>query len=144
MLCPYSGERMMRSIILISLLSSMAGSAVAGVYECNLQGKTIFQSKPCTGHIGVTVGERIKENEAKNETRPKYQAEYSYYYDTLPKPVIGMSLKEAEKTQWGRPSRVSKSTSTRDAIETWYFAGESYYDRKELRFRNGYLIEVRE
>ncbi|TXJ08558.1 MAG: DUF4124 domain-containing protein [Acinetobacter sp.] len=130
-------------IILFSLLL-LGTSAYAEVYQCQVNGKTIFQSKPCSGNLGTTVGERIKENEAKNEGRPKYEAEYRHYYDSLPNPVIGMTTKEAEKTKWGRPYNIYKSKYLKDTTETWYFRNDDYYQRRELKFRNGQLIEIRE
>lgn len=131
-------------VILFSFLL-LGTSAYAEVYQCQVNGKTLFQSKPCSGTLGITVGDRIKENEAKNEGRPKYEAEYRHYYDSLPSPVIGMSTKDAEKTKWGRPDNIYKSRSSRNNTETWYFRNKDvYYDRRELVFRDGKLAEIRE
>lgn len=51
----------MRYLLSIALLILAQNSFAAEVYTCNINGKTVYQGKPCKG-TGKTAADRVREN----------------------------------------------------------------------------------
>ena len=57
----------MKNIFLVALLGLTASSTFAGVYECTVNGKTSFQSKPCS-HATVAEAKTLNSQSIRTET----------------------------------------------------------------------------
>lgn len=63
---------MIKYLLSISILLLTQNTLSAEVYTCTVNGKTVYQGKPCKG-TGKTVGQLMMENDAKY--REQYKAE---------------------------------------------------------------------
>ncbi|MEO3355780.1 hypothetical protein [Acinetobacter haemolyticus] len=130
----------MRKILLMGLVLVTALSANAQVHQCKVNGSVVFQDKPCAG-TGKTIGDKIREERNNVDTRTSTQNIRDQYL-AKPEPYIGMTVAEAEKSRWGLPSKVNRTTTATGVNEQWVFRRSS--GDKYLYFRGGKLTSISE
>ncbi|UTO20610.1 hypothetical protein NGC85_05880 [Acinetobacter sp. Z1] len=126
--------------LLIIVFLSLPTFANAGVYQCKVGGSLVYQDKPCAGSNEQTKQIREKQNAYKNaqEKREREKAEWN----AKGEPKVGMTATQAEKTTWGYPDKINKSTSATGVSEQWvYRRGNS---SKYLYFQNGKLTTIQD
>lgn len=126
--------------LLIIVFLSLPTFANAGVYQCKVGGYLVYQDKPCAGSTEQTKQIREKQNAYKNaqEKREREKAEWN----AKGEPKVGMTATQAEKTTWGFPDKINKSTSASGVSEQWvYRRGNS---SKYLYFQNGKLTTIQD
>lgn len=126
--------------LLIIVFLSLPTFANAGVYQCKVGGNLVYQDKPCAGSTEQTKQIREKQNAYKNaqEKREREKAEWNAKGD----PKVGMTATQTEKTTWGYPDKINKSTSATGVSEQWvYRRGNS---SKYLYFQNGKLTTIQD
>ena len=124
--------------LISTMFCILAQSSFASeVYTCTINGKTVYQGKPCAGkdsHNQVQQAQaKIKGQQA---AREKARAER----DARKEPRIGMSKSEAEKTTWGYPDKVNTTTTAANEFEQWVYRG--YRSTRYLHFTNGKLTSI--
>lgn len=132
---------MKRLYIVLSLFGSLSltqNSLAGEVYTCTINGKTVYQGKPCPGK---ELNERIQQSQAvikgQQAAREKARAER----DARKEPRIGMTKSEAEKSTWGYPDKVNTTTTAKNEFEQWVYR-TPYSGSKYLHFTNGKLTSI--
>jgi len=128
------------------LSSIMSVSAMAGdVYTCTINGKTVYQGKPCPGSKALT--DKVKQarvNEQASElARHRYEIEMRER-SLRKEPRIGMSADSAVKSSWGQPDDVNKTVNAYGVSEQWVYRGTGYAKNRYLYFKNGILTSMQE
>lgn len=124
----------MKYLILALLVISPVGFAKE-VYTCTVNGKTVYQGKPCAGSKELTqqvrqAQDRIKQQEA---NRIKQQAEWA----ARKEPSIGMTKKQVEQSTWGYPSRYSETQTVNGLHEFWH-----YSSGRMIYFKGGVVTSI--
>lgn len=132
---------MKRLYIVLSLFGSLSltqNSLAGEVYTCTINGKTVYQGKPCPGK---ELNERIQQSQAvikgQQAAREKARAER----EARKEPRIGMTKSEAEKSTWGYPDKVNTTTTAKNEFEQWVYR-TPYSGSKYLHFTNGKLTSI--
>lgn len=132
---------MKRLYIVLSLFGSLSltqNSLAGEVYTCTINGKTVYQGKPCPGK---ELNERVQQSQAvikgQQAAREKARAER----DARKEPRIGMTKSEAEKSTWGYPDKVNTTTTAKNEFEQWVYR-TPYSGSKYLHFTNGKLTSI--
>ncbi|ENU16286.1 DUF4124 domain-containing protein [Acinetobacter lwoffii] len=122
--------------IILGLL--VQNSFASQVYTCTVNGKTVYQGKPCAGkesHNQVQQAQaKIKGQQA---TAEKEKAEWA----ARKEPRVGMTKAEAEKSTWGYPDKINTTTTTNNVFEQWIYR-TPYSGSKYLHFTNGKITSV--
>lgn len=130
--------------ILLGLIASLfliQNSVAAEVYTCTVNGKTIYQGKPCLGkELNVKVQQSQARIKGQQAAREKERAER----DARKDPAIGMSAAAAEKSSWGYPDNVNKTATAFGTNEQWVYRGTGYAKSRYLYFRNGILTSIQD
>ena len=131
---------MKRLYIVLSLFGSLSltqNSLAGEVYTCTINGKTVYQGKPCPGK---ELNARVQQSQAaikgQQAAREKARAER----DARKEPRIGMSKSEAEKTTWGYPDTANTTKTATNEFEQWVYRG--YRSTRYLHFTNGKLTSI--
>ncbi|WP_312087643.1 hypothetical protein [Acinetobacter variabilis] len=132
---------MKRLYILLSLFGSLSltqNSLAGEIYTCTINGKTVYQGKPCPGK---ELNARVQQSQAaikgQQAAREKARAER----DARKEPRIGMTKSEAEKSTWGYPDKVNTTTTAKNEFEQWVYR-TPYSGSKYLHFTNGKLTSI--
>ena len=130
------------SIILLFLFQS---SFASEVFTCTVNGKTVFQGKPCAGSKALTE----KVSQAKANEQAKELAKYRYEVEmremsSRKDPRIGMSAVAAEKSSWGYPDDVNKTVNVYGVSEQWVYRGTGFAKNRYLYFKNGILTSMQD
>lgn len=126
--------------LLLAMTSALLiqSSFAAEVYTCTVNGKTVYQGKPCPGK---ELNARVQQSQAaikgQQATREKERAER----DARKEPRIGMTKSEAEKSTWGYPDKVNTTTTAKNEFEQWVYR-TPYSGSKYLHFTNGKLTSI--
>lgn len=112
----------------------------AQVYQCNVGGSVVFQSKPCAGSQAERQSIQKEQDRIKNaqQARNNYAAKEA----SRVKPSIGMTKTQVEQSSWGYPTKVNTTTTQNNVFEQWVYrsSGSSRY----LHFTNGRLTSISE
>ena len=132
---------MKRLYIVLSLFGSLSltqNSLAGEVYTCTINGKTVYQGKPCPGK---ELNARVQQSQAaikgQQAAREKARAER----EARKEPRIGMTKSEAEKSTWGYPDKVNTTTTAKNEFEQWVYR-TPYSGSKYLHFTNGKLTSI--
>jgi hypothetical protein len=128
--------------LILPLFFIISASATAGdVFTCSVNGKTVYQGKPCAG--SKELADRIKQSQA-NIVDQKIAAEKERAeWNAKKEPRVGMTKAEAEKTTWGYPDKTSTTTTASNVFEQWVYR-TSYSGSKYLHFTNGRITSISE
>src|SRR5690606_14399476 len=100
----------MTSILLIQ------SSFAAEVYTCTVNGKTVYQGKPCPGK---ELNARVQQSQAaikgQQATREKERAER----DARKEPRSGRRKSEADKSTWGDPENSNTTAAAKNEFGQW-------------------------
>lgn len=135
----------LKFIVSIILLFSFQSSFASEVFTCTVNGKTVFQGKPCAGSKALTN----KVNQAKANEQAKELAKYRYEVEmremsSRKDPSIGMSAVVAEKSSWGYPDDVNKTVNAYGVSEQWVYRGAGFAKNRYLYFKNGILTSMQD
>ena len=135
----------MKIIILAITLALPSASFASEVFTCTVNGKTVFQGKPCAGSKALTN----KVNQAKANEQAKELAKYRYEVEmremsSRKEPRIGMSADAAINSSWGYPDDVNKTVNAYGVSEQWVYRGLGYSKGRYLYFKNGILTSMQE
>ena len=135
----------MKIIILAMLLALPSASFASEVFTCTVNGKTVFQGKPCAGSKALTE----KVSQAKANEKAKELAKYRYEVEmrersSRKEPRIGMSADAAINSSWGYPDDVNKTVNAYGVSEQWVYRGLGYSKGRYLYFKNGILTSMQE
>ena len=135
----------MKIIILAMLLALPSASFASEVFTCTVNGKTVFQGKPCAGSKALTE----KVSQAKANEKAKELAKYRYEVEmrersSRKEPGIGMSADAAINSSWGYPDDVNKTVNAYGVSEQWVYRGLGYSKGRYLYFKNGILTSMQE
>ena len=135
----------MKIIILAMLLALPSASFASEVFTCTVNGKTVFQGKPCAGSKALTE----KVSQAKANEKAKELAKYRYEVEmrersSRKEPRIGMSADAAINSSWGYPDDVNKTVNAYGVSEQWVYRGGGYSKGRYLYFKNGILTSMQE
>jgi len=126
---------------LVFVFLSFTVPTYAAVYQCNVNGSTVFQSKPCAG--SQTQQNEIQKRRDNINQAQQARLNYEKAEAARVKPRIGMSKQQAENSTWGYPNKVNTTTTSNTTNEQWVYRmyrGESRY----LYFTNGVLTSMQE
>ena len=135
----------MKIIILAITLALPSASFASEVFTCTVNGKTVFQGKPCAGSKALTE----KVSQAKANEKAKELAKYRYEVEmrersSRKEPRIGMSADAAINSSWGYPDDVNKTVNAYGVSEQWVYRGLGYSKGRYLYFKNGILTSMQE
>lgn len=123
---------MMTSVLLIQ------SSFAAEVYTCTVNGKTVYQGKPCPGK---ELNARVQQSQAAIKRQQAVREKERAERDARKEPRIGMTKSEAEKSTWGYPDKVNTTTTAKNEFEQWVYR-TPYSGSKYLHFTNGKLTSI--
>ncbi|TCH64202.1 DUF4124 domain-containing protein [Acinetobacter sp. ANC 4862] len=114
------------------------GVSAGEIYTCTINGKTIYQGKPCPGSKALTE----KVSQAKANEQAKELAKYRYEVEmremSLRKePSIGMTTNQVGKSTWGYPKSYSETQSLNGLSEFWH-----YESGRMIYFKNGKVVSI--
>ncbi|WP_286861786.1 MULTISPECIES: DUF4124 domain-containing protein [Acinetobacter] len=130
----------MKKLLLVVMTSVLLiqSSFAAEVYTCTVNGKTVYQGKPCPGKkLNAQVQQSQAAIKRQQAVREKERAER----DARKEPRIGMTKSEAEKSTWGYPDKVNTTTTAKNEFEQWVYR-TPYSGSKYLHFTNGKLTSI--
>ncbi|WBX37153.1 hypothetical protein [Acinetobacter schindleri] len=122
----------MTSVLLIQ------SSFAAEVYTCTINGKTVYQGKPCPGK---ELNARVQQSQAAIKGQQAIREKERAERDARKEPRIGMTKSEAEKSTWGYPDKVNTTTTAKNEFEQWVYR-TPYSGSKYLHFTNGKLTSI--
>jgi Domain of unknown function (DUF4124) len=122
----------MTSVLLIQ------SSFAAEVYTCTVNGKTVYQGKPCPGK---ELNARVQQSQAAIKRQQAVREKERAERDARKEPRIGMTKSEAEKSTWGYPDKVNTTTTAKNEFEQWVYR-TPYSGSKYLHFTNGKLTSI--
>jgi hypothetical protein len=117
------------------------GVSAGEIYTCTVNGKTVYQGKPCAGK---ELSEKIKQSQAKIKGQQAAAEKERAEWAARKEPHIGMTETEAEKSTWGYPDDVNKTVTTHGISEQWVYRGLGYTKSRYLYFRNGILTSIQD
>ncbi len=128
----------LKYIVGITLLFLFQGSFASEVFTCTVNGKTVFQGKPCAGSKALTN----KVNQAKANEQAKELAKYRYEVEmrersSRKEPSIGMTTTQVGKSTWGYPKSYSETQSLNGLSEFWH-----YESGRMIYFKNGKVASI--
>lgn len=146
----------MKKFLACIFFISICSTTNAEVFQCKVNGNTVFQDKPCAGaKNGETIRDRVRKEIAlqqektrkeeeftkkMKEDSAKYQAERERI-NSLPEPHIGMH--SGIQTKWGSPTTKNRTTTANSTKEQWVY--RSYRGKtKYLYFTNDILTAISE
>ncbi|MCJ8161863.1 hypothetical protein [Acinetobacter zhairhuonensis] len=130
-----------RYLLGLAFLSVLQGATAAEIYTCNLGGETVYQGKPCAG--SKELRDKVNNAKAQESSRQQAYERQKAEWAARVEPRIGMSAQQAEKSTWGYPDKVNKTTNVYGVSEQWVYRmyrGQSRY----LYFTNGILTSMQD
>lgn len=131
----------LRYIVGITLLFLFQSSFASEVFTCTVNGKTVFQGKPCAGSKALT--EKVSQAKANELAKYRYEVEMRER-SSRKEPGIGMSADAAINSSWGYPDDVNKTVNAYGVSEQWVYRGGGYSKGRYLYFKNGILTSMQE
>jgi len=113
----------------------------AQVYECNVNGSILFQSKPCAGSKVESEKIKASQNNIRKIKEDDERRVREFNAKGLPK--IGMTRDQAEKTQWGYPDKINTTKTNNTVFEQMVFRGYRG-DTKYIHLTNGRVTSITE
>lgn len=131
---------MKRSYIFLSLCTALiAQTAISGeVYTCTVDGKTVYQGKPCAGK---ELNNKVKQSQSQIKAKQEAAAKEKAAQATKKEPRVGMTKAEAEKSTWGYPDKINTTTTASNVFEQWVYR-TPYSGSKYLHFTNGRISSI--
>jgi|GEM_PF-794757 len=132
---------MKRTHILLSVFISLffaQNSFAAEVYTCTVNGKTVYQGKPCTSK---ELHNKVQQSQAKIKGQQVAAEKERAEWASKKEPRIGMTKAQAEKSTWGYPDKINTTTSASSEFEQWVYR-TPYSGSKYLHFTNGRITSV--
>ncbi|WP_180108218.1 hypothetical protein [Acinetobacter sp. YH12085] len=123
--------------ILVSL-----GVSAGEIYTCTVNGKTVYQGKPCVG--SKELRDKVYTAKAKEKAREQAYKQQQAEWAARVEPRVGMSSQQAENSTWGYPSDVNKTVNAYGVNEQWVYRGLGYSKGRYLYFKNGILTSIQE
>ena len=128
----------LKYIVGITLLVLFESSFASEVFTCTVNGKTVFQGKPCAGSKALTE----KVSQAKANEKAKELAKYRYEVEmrersSRKEPSIGMTTTQVGKSTWGYPKSYSETQSLNGLSEFWH-----YESGRMIYFKNGKVASI--
>ncbi|WP_151839201.1 DUF4124 domain-containing protein [Acinetobacter ursingii] len=114
--------------------------AIAQIYQCKTSTGQVFQDKPCAG--SKELANKVRKAQSEEQSRKAAYERQQAEYDSRLEPRIGMTSNQAERSKWGYPDTVNKTTTARGAHEQWVYRGA--YKSKYLYFENGLLTSIQD
>lgn len=129
------------SYIFLSIFTSFAiqNSIAAEIYACTVNGKTLYQGKPCSG--SKELANKVKQSQAEIKGRQAAAEKERAEWNARKEPRIGMTKSEAEKSAWGYPDKINTTTTANNEFEQWVYR-TPYSGSKYLHFTNGRLTSI--
>lgn len=130
----------MKKLLLVVMTSVLLiqSSFAAEVYTCTVNGKTVYQGKPCPGK---ELNARVQQSQAAIKRQQAVREKERAERDARKEPRIGMTKSEAEKSTWGYPDKVNTTTTVKNEFEQWVYR-TPYSGSKYLHFTNGKLTSI--
>ncbi|HCM30304.1 MAG TPA: hypothetical protein DIC32_00280 [Acinetobacter radioresistens] len=130
----------MKKLLLVVMTSVLLiqSSFAAEVYTCTVNGKTVYQGKPCPGK---ELNARVQQSQAAIKRQQAVREKERAERDARKEPHIGMTKSEAEKSTWGYPDKVNTTTTAKNEFEQWVYR-TPYSGSKYLHFTNGKLTSI--
>lgn len=130
----------MKKLLLVVMTSVLLiqSSFAAEVYTCTVNGKTVYQGKPCPGK---ELNARVQQSQAAIKRQQAVREKERAERDARKEPRIGMTKSEAEKSTWGYPDKVNTTTTAKNEFEQWVYK-TPYSGSKYLHFTNGKLTSI--
>ncbi|MEQ1446278.1 MULTISPECIES: DUF4124 domain-containing protein [Acinetobacter] len=130
----------MKKLLLVVMTSVLLiqSSFAAEVYTCTVNGKTVYQGKPCPGK---ELNARVQQSQAAIKRQQAVREKERAERDARKEPRIGMTKSEAEKSTWGYPDKVNTTTTAKNEFEQWVYR-TPYSGSKYLHFTNGKLTSI--
>ena len=128
---------MKKLFFVFSVLISFGVSA-GEIYTCTVNGKTVYQGKPCAGK---ELSEKVKLSQAKIKGQQAAAEKERAEWNARKEPRIGMTKSEAEKSAWGYPDKINTTTTANNEFEQWVYR-TPYSGSKYLHFTNGRLTSI--
>ena len=129
----------LKFIVSIILLFLFQSSFASEVFTCTVNGKTVFQGKPCAG--SKELANKVKDSQSQIKGRQaaldRERAEQAAKKD----PKVGMTKSEAEKSTWGYPDKINTTTTVNNEFEQWVYR-TPYTGSKYLHFTNGRITSI--
>lgn len=113
-------------------------SFASEVYTCTINGKTVYQGKPCAGK---DLDNKVKQSQNQIKARQEAAAKEKAERAAKKEPRIGMTKVEAEKSTWGYPDKINTTTTASNVFEQWVYR-TPYSGSKYLHFTNGRITSV--
>ncbi len=130
----------MKKLLLVVMTSVLLiqSSFAAEVYTYTVNGKTVYQGKPCPGK---ELNARVQQSQAAIKKQQAVREKERAERDARKEPRIGMTKSEAEKSTWGYPDKVNTTTTAKNEFEQWVYR-TPYSGSKYLHFTNGKLTSI--
>lgn len=126
---------MIKYLLSISFLLLAQNGVAADVYTCTVNGKTVYQGKPCAGSKALAnqVNQARANEQAKELARHRYEVEMR----SRKEPSIGMTTTQVGKSTWGYPKSYSETQSLNGLSEFWH-----YESGRMIYFKNGKVASI--
>lgn len=136
---------MIKYLLRISILLLTQNTLSAEVYTCTVNGKTVYQGKPCAG--SKALNEKV--NQAKANEKAKELARHQRdiemrEWNNRKDPKVGMSASVALNSSWGKPDDINKTVNAYGVSEQWVYRGTGYAKSRYLYFKNGILTSMQD
>ncbi|MGI1795213.1 MULTISPECIES: hypothetical protein [Acinetobacter] len=128
----------MKYLICVLLFSLTQGLLAGEIYTCTVNGKTVYQGKPCTGK---DIDNKVKQSQNKIKARQEANAKDKAEQAAKKEPRVGMTKAEAEKSTWGYPDKINTTTTANNVFEQWVYR-TPYSGSKYLHFTNGRISSI--
>lgn len=120
--------------------------AWAQPYKCTVDGRTVYQQAPCIGAVAVNISGagRADPNSpaAQQVSREIAEMRYREKADKAARSgqvFVGMRQEDVLRT-WGRPNRVTETTTAAGTTDHWFWARGRY--SRSVHTSNGVVIAV--
>lgn len=130
----------MKKIILFLALSASLGVITqtvlaAEIHTCTVNGKTVYQGKPCAGSKALNDKVKSAQDQAKNRQAARQQDAREQAAKKEPK--VGMTTTQVGKSTWGYPKSYSETQVANGSSEFWH-----YGSGRMIYFRNGLVFSI--
>ena len=120
-----------------------AQDVAAEIHTCTVNGKTVYQGKPCAG--SKALNDKVNQAKANQQARElanhRYEAEMRER-SSRKEPKIGMPADAVKKSSWGHPSDVNRTVNSGGVSEQWVYRGIGYSKNRYLHLKNGILYSI--
>ncbi len=124
----------MKKLLLVMMLAACSSAYAAEVYTCTVNGKTVYQGKPCAGK---ELHNQVQRAQAKIKGQQAAKEREKAEWNSKKEPSVGMTTTQVGNSTWGYPQKYSETQTAYGGSEFWH-----YGSGRMIHFRNGVVVAL--